>query len=139
MENIVFSTFPVSHLDFRWPKLALNWRMLAEASFKLDHIGRKLVQVGPNWSQVGPSCPKVAALVRSDLKMCFLPRQGAHKKSRDPQRQSTREPPGSHQGATGYHTFGIHSSQCPSKKISRIKHRRRQRPNGYGTRDDDRI
>ena len=74
---IDFSTFPVSHLDLRWPRLALNWPKLAETSFNLDHIGRKLAQVGPNWSQVGPSWPKLAALVRSDLKMCFKLRQGA--------------------------------------------------------------
>ena len=57
----------------------LNWRNFAEASPKLGEIGVKLAQVGSHWQQVGLSWPKLAALVRPNLKKCSLPKQGAQK------------------------------------------------------------
>ena len=101
------------HLSPRWPRLMLNWGNFAEASPKLGEIGGKLAQVGSHWQQVGSNWPKLAALVRSNLKKCSLPGQGAQKKSRD----AHRTLPSSHQVATKEHTFGISCPQCPSKKI----------------------
>ena len=61
---------PVLYLGPRWPRLTLSWWKLTEVRPKLDQIGHKLAQVGISWS-------KLAALVRSNLKKCSLPRQGA--------------------------------------------------------------
>ena len=73
----------------------------------LSQIGRKLAQLGG----LGPfKFEKVLPAEAGSMKKEERPTTAKHQ-------GATREPPGSHRGATEYHTFRISCPQCPSKKI----------------------
>ena len=64
-----------------------------------------------------------------------FPERKQEKKSRDPQRESTKEPPRSDQGAVKEHTFGSNGPMDAQEREERTKSTAR----GHETRDEDRI
>ena len=62
-----------------------------------------------------------------------FPEREQEKKSRDPQRQSTGEPPGSRQGAVKEHTFGSNGRMDAQERVEGTKRTARDMGRGMMT------
>ena len=62
-----------------------------------------------------------------------FPEREQEKKSREPQRQSTKEPPRSRQGAVKEHTFGSNGPRDAQERVERTKRTARDMGRGMRT------